>query len=162
MDANSRRIQAGSVSSTVSNVFFASYFPGALAPLCMLTPGKIHGMNSVLCGTERYVPSRELNTAAKHMLNSNTWVILLMISPCLSALLDPSQSARCLAKLNGIKHHLCVEEKVRISPPPGAATSGWSVDPGECATCKTRLAFHRSGKPLLPPSENKLFLFNFK
>lgn len=144
--------------------FFASYFPGALAPSCMLTPGKIYGMNSVLCGTERYVPSRELNTAAKHMLNSNTWVILLMISPCLSALLDPSQSARCLAKLSSKwdKTSPMCEEKVRISPPPGAATSGWSVDPGERATCKTRLALHRSGEPLLPPLENKLFLFNFK
>lgn len=66
----------------------------------MLTPGKIYGMISILCGTEHYVPNRKLNTAAKHMLNSNTWVILLMISSCLSALLDLSQSALCLAKLS--------------------------------------------------------------
>lgn len=66
----------------------------------MLTSGKIYGMNSILCGTEHCVPNRDLNTAAKHMLNSNTWVIPLMISLCLSALLDLSQSALCLAKLN--------------------------------------------------------------
>lgn len=57
-------------------------------------------MNSILCGTEHYVPNRELNTTAKHMLNSNTWVIPLMIRPCLSALLELSQSALCLAKLS--------------------------------------------------------------
>lgn len=50
--------------------------------------------------TEHCVPYRELNTAAEHVLNSNTWVILLMISSCLSALLDLSQSALRLAKLS--------------------------------------------------------------
>lgn len=89
-------------------------------------------MNSILCGTERYVPNRELNTAVKHMLNSNTWVILLMISPCLSALLDLSQSALCLAKLSS--------KWDKTSPmywrkgkdvTPACSCQKWSVDPGE-------------------------------
>lgn len=40
---------------------------------------------------------------------------------------------------NGIKHHLCAADKVRMSPPPAAARSGWSVDLGENTLCKATL-----------------------
>lgn len=69
------------------------------APSCTLTPGRTHGLSPIPC-TEHRVPYRELKAAAEHVFNSNTWVILLMISSCLSALLDLSQAAPCLAKLS--------------------------------------------------------------
>lgn len=69
------------------------------APWCTLSPGRTHGVQSIPCAPNT-ASLTEPKAAAQHVLSSNTWVILLMISSCLSALLDPSQSAPCLAKLS--------------------------------------------------------------
>lgn len=99
-------------------------------------------MNSILYGTEHYVPNRELNTAAKHMLKSNTWVILLMISSCLSALLDLSQGALCLAKLSSKwdkTSPMYWRKGEDITPTCSCQKRMVSWPWGEHAICKTRV-----------------------
>lgn len=100
MAASNRRIQIGSASSTVSNAFCKLHSKVFIKHPCACSPQVRYMVRTPSYVAEHCVPNRDLNTAAKHMLNSNTWVILLMISLCLSALLDLSQSALCLAKLN--------------------------------------------------------------
>lgn len=144
-DANNRRIQTG---NPCSNVLFVHSSGGAISSTLMHThPGQDiqHELHPVC--SEHCVPYRELNTAAKHVLNSNTWVILLMISLCLSALLDLSQSALCLAKLSSKwdkTSPMCWRQGKDVTPTCSCQEwmIGWSG--GEHALCKTRLVLYWS------------------
>lgn len=97
--------------------------------------------------TEHCVPYRELNTAAEHVLNSNTWVILLMISSCLSALLDLSQSALRLAKLSS-KWDKTSPMRWRQGKDvtPTCSCQGWMIcwSGGEHTLCETMLVLYWS------------------